>query len=164
MKRFGFSLDEDLHDALRARADQEGTSMAAICREALFYHLQQSDHDFLMPEFDTSGPDWAVLKGQVHQYLDEVEEQEIFEELDDFLGESFQDGRFRPEETPDAFFQVETGPTLRPQPIPMKFGPNGLVLHGFHHSGIERCERPFKRVPHRYDPDSDPWIRRVSSP
>lgn len=165
MKRFGFSLDGDMHDALRARALEEGTSMAAICREALFFHLQRESASEFQPQTDTSGPEWSILKRQVHTYLEGLEQLEIFEELEDLLGvPSLQEEPFQPEETPDAFFQIESGPTLWPEAIPIKFGPGGLVLHGFHHSGIEKCEKPFKRVARRYDPDSDPWIRRVSKP
>ena len=54
MKRFGFSLDGDMHDALRARALEEGTSMAAICREALFFHLQRESASEFQPQTDTS--------------------------------------------------------------------------------------------------------------
>jgi hypothetical protein len=90
-KRFGFSLDEELHAALQARADEEGVSMAAICREALFAHLQKPALDLSFPPRPTiAGPDWVDTQ------------DDIFQELDDFLSEPF-----RPEHTPDLLYRAD---------------------------------------------------------
>lgn len=103
MKRFGFSLNEDLHAALQARAEEEGTSMAAICREALLLHLQRPALELpLCVRPDTQGPLWKGLKRQVQDYLEESDFGEAFAELDSFLGEPY-----RPEHTPDLFIQEE---------------------------------------------------------
>ena len=59
-KRFEFGLNEELHNALKAFAEQEGVSMAEICREALSQHLVRASR-----------------------------EPDAMEELDDFLSEPY---------------------------------------------------------------------------
>ncbi len=44
-KRFEFGLNEELHNALKAFAEQEGVSMAEICREALSQHLERASRE-----------------------------------------------------------------------------------------------------------------------
>ena len=111
-KRFGFSLDSELHAALQARAEAEGISMAAICREALFTHLQKPALKIpLPPRADTAGPAWGILKQGVHDYLGHQEHNETLEELDDFLSEPF-----RPEHTPDLFYSAERRPRITRDP------------------------------------------------
>jgi ribbon-helix-helix CopG family protein len=102
-KRFGFSLDTELHAELQARAEAEGTSMAAICREALLLHLQKPALNLpLPPRADTTGPGWGSLKQGVRDYLGRQEFDESLEELEDFLSEPFQ-----PKHTPDLFYSAE---------------------------------------------------------
>lgn len=166
MKRFGFSLDEELHAALQARAESEGTSMAAVCRTALFLHLQASDYEYAFPPDATSVPDQSKSTEATSQ---------VFQELDDFLDEWTPEfsreldipellwdepalaGPFHPDQVPDLFFKTIAPPDPKCYTLPVKFGPGGLVLRGFHHPGIERCERPFNRVVRTYDPDIFQW-------
>lgn len=72
-KRFEFSMDQDLHSALKAFAEHEGVSMAAICREALQLHLaaETEKASYPLPEVHTVSTDdtWC--------------------ELDDFLNEPY---------------------------------------------------------------------------
>jgi len=146
-KRFGFLLEEELHQSLKARAELEETSMSAICRHALRIHLRNT------AQVDTSGPGWAKLKRQVRSYLDEIEKEELFQELDDFLGPTNEEHDVLP--IPEMIEPLNLKSTYS---FPVKFGPAGLCLHGFHHPGIERCTRPFQKVELRYDPrPSDPW-------
>jgi hypothetical protein len=149
-KRFYFSLDDELHEALKQRSSEEQVSMAAVCRESLFFHLQEPER------VDTTGPMWNCLKRQVKEYLHDVEHKDTLGELSEFLGLPFQ-----PDEVPDAMFGSELEPEVLPQSFPVVFGPGGLKLHGFHSRGLERCRRPFKKVPLRYDPDSDPVARLI---
>ena len=44
-KRFEFGLNQELHNALKAFAEQEGVSMAEICREALSQHLERASRE-----------------------------------------------------------------------------------------------------------------------
>ena len=117
-KRFGFSLDEDLHAALQARAEEENTSMAAICREALLLHLQKPALELpLPPRPTTAGPIWDRLKQGVSNFLSGEKPDNTLEELEDFLA-----APFKPEHTPDLFYRTESPRRKR----------------GFYHSPPER--------------------------
>lgn len=93
MKRFGFSLDQELHAALKERADEEGTSMAAICREALMLHLQKPALDVpLPPRPNTTSSSWMRLKDEVTGYLNGFKDS-----FESFLPRA----TFHPDHTPD---------------------------------------------------------------
>jgi hypothetical protein len=49
MRSFNFRLEESLHQDLKALAQAEGASMAALCREALALYVERQKAELGMP-------------------------------------------------------------------------------------------------------------------
>ena len=88
MKKFSFSLTDELHKELKDTAKAYNTSMSAICREALASHLHRLNDPFeqsieevlatTMPPQNEEITSWERLKSQVWDFLNQP---------DDFLGQ-----------------------------------------------------------------------------
>jgi len=64
MRRFGFRLDDDLHEQLKLEAEAEGISMAAVCRNALQEHLARAKRSE-----ESRVSTWDRLLSQVSDFL-----------------------------------------------------------------------------------------------
>ena len=86
--------------------------MAAICREALFTHLQKPALSLpLPPRADTTAPEWKALKQDLDSYLGRQDFDDALEEFDDLFSEPF-----KPEHTPDLFYSAERRPRITRDP------------------------------------------------
>lgn len=64
MRRFGFQLEDDLHEQLKLEAEAEGISMAAVCRNALQEHLARAKRSE-----ESNVSTWDRLMSQVSDFL-----------------------------------------------------------------------------------------------
>ena len=126
--------------------------MAALCREALSLLLKTT------PEYSYSPPTSDSWKQELDDFLEGSSGLSHGLSVPELLWDepTFSEP-FHPDQTPDLLFPSAHDPFSGPQAFPVKFGPDGLVLRGFHHSGIERCERPYERVTKSPQPDNFQW-------
>lgn len=110
MKSFNFRLEESLHFELKSLAQSEGTSMAALCREALTHYVERQKVEFGMPgrrqvrhqaagwspttvEIDPEdgwGPEWcsSPQRTRMHHLTSPAEPESLFKPYGQSFSES----------------------------------------------------------------------------